>query len=115
MNDKRQSIIEAVGYAGLPENSPIRVSTNLLDTVNGGTVMLEATVDSGTENGLHDPDLLRRLSEASAHLPDLQAHGIRAGKAWSFADGEQQRGHILIIHYSTSSAHSAFLLRTNNE
>ncbi|MDY6792231.1 MAG: MMPL family transporter [Thermodesulfobacteriota bacterium] len=69
-----------------PQNAPIRVSTNLLDNINGGTVMLEITVDSGTENGLYDPDLLRRLDEAAAFVPGVKVHGIQAGKAWSISD-----------------------------
>jgi len=69
-----------------PKNAPIRVSTNLLDKINGGTVMLEITVDSGTENGLYDPDLLQRLDEAAAFVPSLKVHDIRAAKGWSIAD-----------------------------
>ncbi|MFZ5772838.1 MAG: efflux RND transporter permease subunit [Thermodesulfobacteriota bacterium] len=69
-----------------PRDSPTRVATELLDRVNGGTVMLEALVDTGRETGLHEPDLQRRLSEAAQTIPTLEAHGIRAAKAWSLAD-----------------------------
>ncbi|NVM21227.1 MAG: RND family transporter [Desulfobacterales bacterium] len=91
-------IVVGAGYSALsvrfshnaltwfPENTPIRVSTELLDNINGGTVMLEVTVDSGTGNGLHNPDLLRRLDEAAAFVPGLKANDIQAAKAWSIAD-----------------------------
>ena len=69
-----------------PEKALIRVSTELLDKINGGTVMLEVTVDSGMQNGLHNPDLLRRLDEAAAFVPSLKVHEIQAAKAWSIAD-----------------------------
>ncbi len=69
-----------------PENAPIRASTELLDKVNGGTVILEATIDSGAQNGLHDPVLLQRMDEAAALIPGLKVHDIQAAKAWSVAD-----------------------------
>lgn len=91
-------IVVGAGYSALsvrfshnamtwfPENSPIRVSTNLLDRINGGTVVLEVIVDSGSENGLHHPDLLKRMNNASAYIPNLKVHDIQAGKVWSITD-----------------------------
>lgn len=70
----------------LPEDEPIRVATHLLDNVNGGTVILEITIDTGRENGLHDPGLLERLDNSAAGLPRIQVRGIGASKAWSLAD-----------------------------
>ena len=70
----------------LPEESTIRIGTQLMDTINGGTIMLEVIVDSGRENGLHDPSLLARMAEASDEIPTLTAHNIRAGKVLSIAD-----------------------------
>lgn len=69
-----------------PKEAQIRTSTELLDRINGGTVMLEVIVDSGREKGLHHPDLLRRLNEAGEFIPSIKVHDIRAGKAWSIAD-----------------------------
>jgi len=68
------------------EKSQIRIATNLLDKINGGTVMLEVLVDSGMENGLHNPDLMRRLNEAAVIVPSLKVHDIQASKSWSIAD-----------------------------
>lgn len=70
----------------LPEDSIVRVGTELMDKKNGGTVMLEVIVDSGRENGLHDPDLLSRMDEAANVIPTISAHNIRAGKVVSIAD-----------------------------
>jgi uncharacterized protein len=72
--------------AWLPEDSSVRIGTRLMDRKNGGTVMLEAIVDSGRENGLHDPGLLARMAEAGDEIPTLAAHHIRAGKVVSIVD-----------------------------
>jgi predicted RND superfamily exporter protein len=70
----------------LPADEPIRVATHLLDRVNGGTVMLEITIDSGQDNGLHDPDLLKRMDKAATQMPGLQVGGLKTAKAWSLVD-----------------------------
>ncbi|MEE4352449.1 MAG: MMPL family transporter [Desulfatiglans sp.] len=69
-----------------PEKNTIRVSSETLDRVNGGTVMLEVLIDSTTEKGLHNPDLLKRLDEAASFISGFKVDGIQAGKAWSMAD-----------------------------
>ena len=70
----------------LPPDAPIRKSTEFLDRVNGGTVMLDVTIDSGIPGGMQNPDLLRRIDEATQHIPSITAHDIKAGKAVSMAD-----------------------------
>ncbi len=70
----------------LPKEAPIRQSTEFLDRVNGGTVMLDVTIDSGVPGGMQDPDLLRRIDEATRFIPSISTHDIRAGKAISMAD-----------------------------
>jgi len=69
-----------------PESAMVRSSTDLLDRVNGGTVMLEVIVDTGIDNGLQDPELLGRMDRAVADIGGLEVQGIRAGKVWSLAD-----------------------------
>jgi predicted RND superfamily exporter protein len=69
-----------------PEDSAIRTATNVLDSVNGGSVMLEALIDSGRENGLHDPDFLHRLDQSVAAISNLEIAGIKAGKVWALPD-----------------------------
>jgi predicted RND superfamily exporter protein len=70
----------------LPKEAPIRKSTEFLDRINGGTVMLDVTIDAGKANAMHDPDLLQRIDQATAFIPELTSHHIRAGKATSLAD-----------------------------
>ncbi len=69
-----------------PKDSEIRTSTALLDDVNGGTVMLEAVIDSGEKKGVQQPDFLKKLEKASKELPQLVVHDIKAAKVWSLAD-----------------------------
>ncbi|GAB6905198.1 putative RND superfamily exporter [Desulfosarcina cetonica] len=70
----------------LPEDSTVRIGTQLMDSKNGGTVMLEVLVDSGRENGLHDPNLISRMAQAGEAIPTLNAHQINAAKVVSVAD-----------------------------
>jgi predicted RND superfamily exporter protein len=70
----------------LPADAPIRQSTQFLDRVNGGTVMLEVTIDSGLSGGMHNPDLLHRIDAAVQAIPTMSIHDIRAAKATSLSD-----------------------------
>ena len=74
------------GVSLFPEDTPIRVATERLDAVLGGTTMLEVLIDSGRENRLHDPDFLRRLDLAVAHIGKLEVAGIKAGKVLALPD-----------------------------
>ena len=69
-----------------PEQSAIRQATNLLDSVNGGSVMLESLIDTGKENGLHDPAFLGRLDNAVTEIAAMEVAGIKAGKVWALPD-----------------------------
>ncbi len=70
----------------LPPEAPIRQSTEFLDQANGGTVMLDVTIDSGSPKGMQDPDLLQRIDAATRFIPSISTQGVRAGKATSLAD-----------------------------
>ncbi len=69
-----------------PEDSSIRVATNLLDSVNGGSVMLEVLIDSGEKNGLHTPEFQQKLDQAVTYISDFKVSGIKAGKVWALPD-----------------------------
>lgn len=69
-----------------PEDAEVRVATRLLDSVNGGSVMLEALIDTGRDGGLQEPETLKRFAAATAELPNISIHDIKAAKAWSLAD-----------------------------
>lgn len=69
-----------------PDTSPIRVATNVLDSVNGGSVMLEALIDTGRENGVQDPLFLTQLDETVSTVSNMVVSGIKAGKVWALPD-----------------------------
>ncbi|RLC29774.1 MAG: hypothetical protein DRH32_06815 [Deltaproteobacteria bacterium] len=50
---------------------------------NKGSVSLEIILDTGRENGLYEPELLKQIEETSAYLETLKVGEIFAGKAWS--------------------------------
>lgn len=44
-----------------PDSDPLQESSRITDTYMGGTASIELLIDTGRENGLHDPDVQRRL------------------------------------------------------
>jgi predicted RND superfamily exporter protein len=46
-----------------PEDDPFRITTELSNEKLGGGIVLEIMVDTGKENGLKDPDILKRLDK----------------------------------------------------
>jgi len=70
----------------LPADNPSRVATALLDRELKGTVSMEMLIDTGRENGLQDPDTLKRLEGLSSALEGLSVDGIALGKSLSLVD-----------------------------
>ncbi len=66
-----------------PEDNYVRVSTQKIDQELRGSITLEVIVDTGKENGLFDPDILKRLEKAEKYAESLQVDDIFGGKAWS--------------------------------
>jgi len=70
-----------------PDDEPLRLGTELVDARLKGSFSLEFIVDSGRENGLHDPRVLRFLDELSDRTLALEGReGLRAGRTSSLAD-----------------------------
>jgi len=66
-----------------PESNPIRIASEKLDHEMRGTISLEVIIDTAKENGLYEPDILKRLEEAAA-FAEAQVNGdVFVGKAWS--------------------------------
>ncbi len=69
-----------------PEDLPVRIASNVLDESLGGTRTVEIMLDTGEENGLHDPERLRRMQEAKVFAEGLEHEGIFVGQASSLVD-----------------------------
>jgi hydrophobe/amphiphile efflux-3 (HAE3) family protein len=66
-----------------PEHDAVRMATEQMDQRMRGTVNLEIILDTGKENGLYDPLILKRLEKAAAYIETLDYGEVFAGKAWS--------------------------------
>jgi len=67
----------------LPKTNPSRIATETIDKDLRGSVNMEIIIDTETENGLYDPDILNRIESTAAYLEDLEENDVFAGKAWS--------------------------------
>jgi predicted RND superfamily exporter protein len=70
----------------LPERDPVRIATETIDGKMAGTVSMEILLDTGRENGLHDPALLKAIDRLSRELESEPVAGLQVGKAYSLAD-----------------------------
>ena len=66
-----------------PESSPIRRSTETIDKALKGSISMMVVVDTGRENGLHDPELLSKLDTLCMELETMRGDGYFVGKTWS--------------------------------
>jgi predicted RND superfamily exporter protein len=73
-------------FEWFPEGDPLRVAMELIDQELGGSVMLEAVVDTGEENGLHAPELLRRFEAVAAANRSRRQGELFIGKTISLVD-----------------------------
>ena len=74
-----------------PPEDPIRTATEFMNRELGGAISLEVLLDSGRENGLHEPAFLRRLDALRAKAEQLEGSGgVRVGKSVSLVDVSQE-------------------------
>ncbi len=66
-----------------PEGDPFRTTTELINTDLGGGMFLEVMVDTGKENGLHDPELLKRMDEVHEYAATVKQGDLTIGKTIS--------------------------------
>jgi hypothetical protein len=68
------------------ETMPVKQNLLMMDKAMNGVVTLEALVDTKTPNGLHEPDMMRRMEEASQTLMAHSSRDIFVGKVFSVVD-----------------------------
>lgn len=70
----------------LPENSTVRQDTAIIDENLKGSLSLEFVLDTGRENGWHEPELLNKLDQMSRSAEQYREGPVFVGKATSVAD-----------------------------
>ena len=69
-----------------PQGSEIRDATESIDQHFGGATFVEIVVDSGQNNGLHNPELLKAVDDSLAFADQLRVHDVQLGKSTSLID-----------------------------
>ncbi len=72
--------------AMFPQGDPSRKSAEFIDRTFQGSINLEVLLETDRENGLHDPELLRRIDELQTYTESIEVGSIRVGKAFSIVD-----------------------------
>lgn len=67
----------------LPEQLPVRVATEVIDTNLRGSVALEVVLDTGSENGLYDRKVLLTMDKLGAELESFEQDSLFVGKVIS--------------------------------
>ena len=73
----------------LNPSDPLWIWTDRINEEFRSGVSLEMVLDTGRENGLHDPDLLKKLDSLYDRIPELRggpAREISVGKSLSYVD-----------------------------
>lgn len=68
------------------EQTPIRVATEAVNREMGGAMGVEFLIDTGRENGLHEPEVLEAMAALGEELESTPHAGLRAGLTVSLAD-----------------------------
>ncbi len=70
------------------KGTEIRENTELIDREMKGSIVVEVMVDSGRENGLHEPDIMNRIDELENRLKSYQnaEKNMFIGKTLSLSD-----------------------------
>jgi predicted RND superfamily exporter protein len=70
----------------MPASWEIRQATELMDEDMKGSGNMEVVIDTGRENGLYEPDVMRRLDALQTALLGVASSGGAVGKTTSLAD-----------------------------
>lgn len=70
----------------MPQTLPIRAATDTIDEQLSGTINMDVIIDTDEENGIKNPQLLKRLDEALTQLQTGQPGGVSIGHINSLLD-----------------------------
>ncbi len=86
----------------LPKDDPQRIGAHYIDTRMGGGNTLEVLIDTGVENGLHEPEVLRRMDALTSQINAWRDEGMALGRTLSLVDIAKE------IHQALNSNDPAF-------
>ncbi len=69
-----------------PEGDAVRTGMETMDTNMGGMGNIELMIDSGEENGFHEPAFLEDIDRLHAYVYGLDVNDVQAGKVFSLTD-----------------------------
>jgi predicted RND superfamily exporter protein len=69
-----------------PEDDPFRQSADLLNRELKGAMFMELLVDTGRENGLQDPEILKRMEAVRSYAAGVQLGDVYVGKTIGLTD-----------------------------
>ena len=72
--------------AYFPEEHAFRRAMEFMDERLGGAITVEVIVDTGRENGLHEPDVLNRMEAMRERVGVFEQQGLKVGKTTSVLD-----------------------------
>jgi predicted RND superfamily exporter protein len=68
------------------EDDPMRIGVEETNAAMGGIQSLEVLIDTGEENGIHDPELLQSLERAAEYASSFQSGPVVIGSTLSILD-----------------------------
>jgi hypothetical protein len=74
------------GMKWFPKEDPLRQASDIIDREFDGSGGMEVIIDTGGENGLHDPDVMARIERAMRHTETLYVDGDRVSQTFSLVD-----------------------------
>jgi predicted RND superfamily exporter protein len=69
-----------------PEDHDVRIATKLMNEKLRGSMFIELLVETGEENGLHDPELLERMEAVAGYAASAEMGDLYVGKTLSLVD-----------------------------
>ncbi len=70
----------------LSKKDPVRIASVISDEVFQGSLNMEVIIDTGEENGLYNPSVIKKIERMSLYAESLNVNHVTAGKAISIVD-----------------------------
>ena len=69
-----------------PDDSPIKIATNIVDKALKGSVTMEVIIDTKKENGLYNSELLKKIDNVRKKAEAFEHEKYFVGKGWSVVE-----------------------------